>query len=450
MIKKILIANRGEIAVRVIRTCKIMGIKTVAVYSKADETAMHTKLADEAICIGKNYSNESYLNQENIINSALITGADAIHPGYGFLSENSTFAEQLDANDIEFIGPSYKHIEIMGDKISAKRKAVEVGIPVVPGSAGEVKTAKDALSVAKNLGYPVILKATAGGGGKGIRVVLEEKQMEEAFLIIKNEASKAFKNDSIYMEKFLQNPKHIEVQILGDKHGNVVHLFERDCSVQRNNQKVIEEATSTIPEKDSEYIRDLTAQAMKKMGYYSAGTVEYLYENGKFYFMEMNTRLQVEHPVTEQITGLDLVEMMIRVANNEVLPIKQKDVVKNGYAIECRINAEDPVTFAPRPGTITQYHQPAGRGVRVDAAIYNGYKIPPFYDSMIGKVIVHGKDRENAIKILDTALSEMVIDGISTTIPLVKEIINQKEFKNGSFDIKWLTKWMEEKKKSEK
>jgi acetyl-CoA carboxylase biotin carboxylase subunit len=437
--KKILIANRGEIAVRIIRAAKEMGIKTVAVYSTADKDAMHVKIADESVCIGPAKSTHSYLNIQSILSAARITNSDAIHPGYGFLSENTTFVEMIEEHGFIFIGPSSQHIKIMGDKIQAKLTAQKLGLPTVPGSNGGVANVEEAKKIGKDFGYPIIIKAASGGGGRGMKVVFAEEEIEEAFNLATNEAKVAFGDDTVYIEKFLQKPRHIEVQILGDKHGNVLHLFERDCSIQRRNQKVIEEALSpALSKEERDYICNLSAKAMKEMGYYSAGTIEYLYEDGKFYFMEMNTRLQVEHPVTEFITGIDLVYEMIRVAMGKPLKYKQEDIQPLGHAIECRINAEDPETFIPQAGTIIHYHPSAGPGVRLDTAIYSGYSIPPYYDSMIAKLIVHGRDRKHCLLRLRRALNEIIISGTQTNIPLHQRLINEEDFINGTYNIKWL------------
>ena len=437
--KKILIANRGEIAVRIIRACKEMGIATVAVYSVADKEAMHVKIADEAICIGPEKSTLSYLNKQAILSAATVTNADAIHPGYGFLSENADFVYMLEEHGFTFIGPSSEHISIMGDKITAKITAQKLGLPTVPGSKGAVKDISEAKQVAIEFGYPIIIKATAGGGGRGMKVVMNESEIEESYSIARNEAGVAFGNDEVYIEKFLQKPRHIEVQVLGDKHGKVLHLFERDCSIQRRNQKVIEEAlSSALSEEERNYICNLSSKAMQDMGYYSAGTIEYLYEDGKFYFMEMNTRLQVEHPVTEMVTGIDLVYEMIRIAQGKKLKQNQSDIKAIGHAIECRINAEDPETFIPRPGKISYYHPSAGPGVRVDTSVYTGYSIPPYYDSMIAKLIVHGQNREHCLMRLRRALSELIIEGTITNIPLHLRLLEEPDFINGVYDIKWL------------
>ncbi len=438
-IKKLLIANRGEIAVRIIRACREMNIATVAIYSQADKEAMHVKIADEAICIGAYKVSDTYLNKTAIISAAVITNSDAIHPGFGFLSENLDFVEMLDEHGIIFVGPSVEHIAIMGDKIKAKHTAKSLGLPTVPGSEGAVENIEEAKKIAHLLGYPVIVKAASGGGGKGMEIIRSDNDLAEKFSVAKNEALASFGDGTLYMEKFLENPSHVEVQILGDQHGNLVHLFERDCSVQRRNQKIIEESPSpALTDELREHICSITAEAMKKMGYYSAGTVEYLYENGKFYFMEMNTRLQVEHPVTELITGIDLVYEMIRVAQGQTLKIKQENILPIGHAIECRINAEDPLTFTPAPGEISYYHPPAGYGVRIDSAIYSGYKIPPYYDSMIAKLIVVGQNREHAIARMKHALKELILEGPINNISLHLKLIEEEDFKNGNYNIKWL------------
>lgn len=438
MIHKILIANRGEIAVRAIRACREMGIKTVAVYSDVDKDSMHTKIADEAICIGSKETANSYNNKQAVISAALVTSCDAILPGYGFLAENAQFAKMVEEHGLIFIGPSHQHITLMGDKITAKETAAKLGLPLVPGSDGIVNTPEEAKEIAKNFGYPIIIKASAGGGGKGIRIVNAEEEIEEAFTLTKNE-SKGFANDNLYIEKCIINPRHIEVQILGDQHGNVIHLFERECSLQRNNQKIVEEAPSvTLTSEERDYICNLTAQAMQKLGYYSVGTVEYLYSDGKFYFMEMNTRIQVEHTVTETITGLDLMFEMIKVANGEKLKYTQKEITFKGHAIECRILAENPTNFLPNPGKISYFHPPAGLGVRVDTSIYSGYSILPYYDSMIAKLIVYGTNRHHCIVRCIKALEEFIIEGIKTSIPLHILILNNKDFQHGNFHIKWL------------
>ena len=450
MFKKILIANRGEIALRVIRACREMGIKTVAVHSTIDSTAMFVKMADEAVCIGPAPAMDSYLNKAAVISAAVVTNADAVHPGYGFLSENAEFAEMLEAHNIEFIGPTPEHIRRMGDKVEAKRTAKALGIPVVPGSEGEILTLADAMKNAKSIGYPVIIKAASGGGGKGMKIAFTEADLKSCYPVAKAEAKASFDDDRVYMEKYLVNPKHIEIQVLGDKFGNVVTLGERDCSVQRKNQKLIEEAPApTLTAKQSKSIQDTVRKAMMKMKYRGAGTIEFLFENGKFYFMEMNTRLQVEHPVTEQVFGVDLVKGQIRVAAGEKLAsigIKQSDLVPKCHSIECRINAEDPETFIPNPGTVTAYHAPGGMGVRVDSGLYSGYKIPPSYDSMIAKLICFAPTRQECIIRMRHALREMVIDGVKTSIPLQLEILEQPEFVAGTYPIHWLEDWLKERK----
>ena len=444
MFEKVLIANRGEIALRIHRACREMGIKTVAVHSTADANAMHVKLADEAVCIGPAPAKESYLNKAAIISAAIMTGADAIHPGYGFLSENAEFAEMVEAHGITFIGPSPKMIRMMGDKVTAKQAAIDSGLPVIPGSEGEVKTVEDALMWGDKIGYPVIVKAAAGGGGKGMKVAHNPAEMAEAFTLAKNEAKSSFANDVVYIEKYLQTPRHIEIQILGDNYGNVVHLGERDCSLQRNHQKVLEESPSpALNPEQRRQIGEIAVNAMKKLGYSNVGTIEFLYENGQFYFLEMNTRLQVEHPVTEMVTGIDLVREQIRVASGAVLGYTQKDVHFSGYAIECRINAEDPETFIPSPGKIGSWHAPGGLSVRVDSGMYAGYTVPPCYDSMVAKLIVHGRSRNGALMRLKRALEEFVIEGISTTIPLHQRIIAHPDFIDGQYNIHWLEKFLE-------
>ncbi|GAB1581981.1 acetyl-CoA carboxylase biotin carboxylase subunit [Phyllobacterium phragmitis] len=443
MFQKILIANRGEIALRVLRACKELGIKTVAVHSTADADAMHVRLADESVCIGPPPSRESYLNIHQIVAACEITGADAVHPGYGFLSENAKFAEILEAHGITFIGPTAEHIRLMGDKITAKTTAQELGIPVVPGSDGEVKTEAEALKTAASIGYPVLIKATAGGGGRGMKVAKSKDELIEAWTTARTEAGAAFGNDAVYMEKYLAKPRHIEIQVFGDGEGNAVHLGERDCSLQRRHQKVWEEANSPALNVDQRMkIGQICADAMKKLRYRGAGTIEFLYENGEFYFIEMNTRLQVEHPVTEAITGIDLVHEQIRVASGGGLSVKQEDIRFQGHAIECRINAEDPRTFTPSPGTITHFHTPGGLGIRVDSGVYSGYKIPPYYDSLIGKLIVHGRNRVECMMRLRRALDEFVVDGIKTTLPLFQDLISNPDIANGDYDIHWLEKYL--------
>ena len=443
MINKILIANRGEIAVRIIRACKEMNIKTVAVYSEVDKDAMHVKLADEAICIGPANSSKSYLNFKNIIEAANITGADAIHPGFGFLSENSQFAKICEESNIKFIGPNYKVIELMGNKSNAKELMKNAGVPVVPGSDGSVKGLKDAIKIANEIGYPIMLKAAAGGGGKGIRIVNIPEELESNYNIVKQEAKLSFNDDEIYIEKFVKNPRHVEIQILADEHGNVIHLGERDCSIQRRNQKVIEETPSTaIDDKLRNKMGEAAIKAVKASGYTSCGTIEFLVDSDKnFYFMEMNTRIQVEHPITEERTGIDIVKAQIRVSAGEPLKIKQNDVKFNGYSIECRINAENPAkNFRPCPGTITGVILPGGNGVRVDTAIYSGYTIPSNYDSMIAKIITHGDTRNEAISKMKRALEETVIEGVDTNIDFLFKIIKNPNFIRGNFDTSFIEK----------
>ena len=446
MFEKVLIANRGEIAVRILRACKDLGIHTVAVYSTADKEAMHVKMADESVCIGPSQSKESYLNIPSIIAACEISGANAVHPGYGFLSENSSFVEKLNAHNISFIGPSSNHIKTMGDKILAKKTAEEYGIPVIPGSDGEVKNLEEATRTGEKIGYPIIIKASAGGGGRGMVVVHNADDLEASIKKAKTEADKSFDNDTIYIEKYLQNPKHIEIQIIGDNFGNMIHLGERDCSMQRRNQKLLEETPSkVIDSKTRNYIGELTVNALTKIGYSGVGTVEYLYEDNKFYFMEMNTRLQVEHPVTEEITNFDLVKEQILVAANQKLLKKQSEIKFFGHSIECRINAEDPVNFIPSPGKIINFHTPGGPGIRVDSGCYSGITIPPYYDSMIAKLIVFGEDRDSCLARLERALGEFVIEGIKTTIPFYLDIIKEEEFLNGTYDIHWVENHMKNK-----
>ena len=443
MINKILIANRGEIAVRILRACKEMNIKTVAVYSEVDKDAMHVKLADEAICIGPANSSKSYLNFKNIIEAANITGADAIHPGFGFLSENSQFAKICEESNIKFIGPNYKVIELMGNKSNAKELMKNAGVPVIPGSDGSVKGLKDAIKIANEIGYPIMLKAAAGGGGKGIRIVNIPEELESNYNIVKQEAKLSFNDDEIYIEKFVKNPRHVEIQILADEHGNVIHLGERDCSIQRRNQKVIEETPSTaIVDKLRNKMGEAAIKAVKASGYTSCGTIEFLVDSDKnFYFMEMNTRIQVEHPITEERTGIDIVKAQIRISAGEPLKIKQKDVKFNGYSIECRINAENPAkNFRPCPGTITGVILPGGNGVRVDTAIYLGYTIPINYDSMIAKIITHGDTRNEAISKMKRALEETVIEGVDTNIDFLFKIIKNPTFIRGNFDTSFIEK----------
>ncbi|AZO43560.1 MULTISPECIES: acetyl-CoA carboxylase biotin carboxylase subunit [Mesorhizobium] len=443
MFQKILIANRGEIALRVLRACKELGIQTVVVHSTADADAMHVRLADESVCIGPPPSRDSYLNIHQIVAACEITGADAVHPGYGFLSENAKFADILAAHNITFIGPSGDHIRIMGDKIEAKRTAKRLGIPVVPGSDGAVTDQKEARRIAAEIGYPVIIKASAGGGGRGMKVALTEADLEIALQTASTEAGAAFGDDAVYIEKYLEKPRHIEVQVFGDGFGRGVHFGERDCSLQRRHQKVWEEAPSpALNAEERARIGGICAKAIADLGYSGAGTIEFLYENGEFYFIEMNTRLQVEHPVTEAITGIDLVHEQIRVASGGGLSVKQEDIKFNGHAIECRINAEDPRTFTPSPGTITHFHTPGGLGIRVDSGVYSGYKIPPYYDSLIGKLIVHGRNRVECMMRLRRALDEFVVDGIKTTLPLFRDLVGNADIANGDYDIHWLEKYL--------
>jgi len=444
MISKILIANRGEIALRVLRACKELGIPCVAVHSTADADAMHVRLADESVCIGPPQARDSYLNIHQIVAACEITGADAVHPGYGFLSENAKFADILEAHGITFIGPTAEHIRLMGDKITAKLTAVELGIPVVPGSDGEVKTEADAIKTAAEIGYPVLIKATAGGGGRGMKLAHSPDDVIEAWSTARSESLAAFGNDAVYMEKYLTTPRHIEVQVFGDGEGNAIHLGERDCSLQRRHQKVWEEANSPALNVEQRMkIGQICADAMKKLKYRGAGTIEFLYENGEFYFIEMNTRLQVEHPVTEAITGIDLVHEQIRVASGGGLSVTQDEVHFQGHAIECRINAEDARTFVPSPGTITHFHAPGGLGVRIDSGVYQGYKIPPYYDSLIGKLIVHGRTRVECMMRLRRALDEFVVDGIKTTLPLFQDLVSNQDIANGDYDIHWLEHYLE-------
>ena len=450
MFDKVLIANRGEIALRIHRACKEMGIATVAVHSTADADAMHVRLADESVCIGPPPAAKSYLHIPSIIAAAEITGAQAIHPGYGFLSENAKFAEIVTQHQMTFIGPTAEHIRLMGDKIAAKQAAIDTGMPVVPGSDGGIASEAEALKVAKKIGYPVLIKAAAGGGGRGMKVARSAEELPEAFSTARAEAKAAFGNDEVYMEKYLTHPRHIEIQIVADSHGNVIHLGERDCSLQRRHQKVLEEAPSpALNAEDRARIGQITADAIAKLGYLGVGTVEYLYEDGEFYFIEMNTRLQVEHPVTEMITGLDLVREQIRIADGAPLSVKQKDVKFQGHAIECRVNAEDPMTFRPSPGRITGFHPPGGLGVRLDSAIYAGYAIPPNYDSLIGKLIVHGRDRAECLMRLRRALNEMVITGVDTTLPLFRDLMNEPDVINGDYSIHWLEKHLKAKSEME-
>ena len=439
MFLKVLIANRGDVALRVLRACKELNIKTVAIHSTADREAIHVRLADESVCIGPAPSSKSYLNIPAIITAAQLVGADAIHPGVGFLSENSDFAEIVEAHNIVFIGPKSEHIRCMGDKIEAKLTAQKLGIPLVPGSKTDIINFQIALIEAKKIGYPVLIKAASGGGGRGMKVAQNEEELESAFTSAKSEAKAAFGDDRVYIEKYLQKPRHIEVQIIADKFGNTVHLGERECSIQRRHQKVIEEAPSpVIDNKTRNMIGEIASNAVSKMGYLGLGTIEFLYEDNQFFFIEMNTRLQVEHPITEAITGIDLVREQILIAAGYPLSFKQKDIEFKGHAIECRINAEDPKTFIPSPGTISQFHSPGGLGVRIESCIYSGYKVPPYYDSLIAKLIVHGSDRDQCLLKLNQALKEIVIEPISTTIDLHRQILDTEVMQKGSYDIRWL------------
>ncbi len=440
---KILIANRGEIALRVIRAAKEMGIATVAVHSTADASAMHVHLADESVCIGPPAAGKSYLNIPSIIAAAEITGAQAIHPGYGFLSENARFADIIAAHGMTFIGPNAEHIRMMGDKITAKQAARDSGIPVVPGSDGGVATVEEAMEAAEKIGFPLIIKAAAGGGGRGMKVARDRDELAVAVMSAQTEASAAFGDGTVYMERYLQKPRHIEIQVIADSHGNVVHLGERDCSLQRRHQKVLEEAPSPVIDKAArDKIGMVVVNAIKKIGYLGVGTIEFLYEDGEFFFIEMNTRLQVEHPVTEYVTDIDLVREQIRIAEGYPLSFTQADIDLKGHAIEVRINAENARTFVPSPGTVTDFHAPGGLGVRMDSAVYNGYAIPPYYDSMIGKLIVHGRDRPEALARLKRALQETVVSGIDTTIPLFLDLLGEKDIQMGDYNIHWLEKWI--------
>ena len=449
MFRKVLIANRGEIAVRIIRACRELSIRSVAVYSTADRTSLHAQIADEAVCIGPAATKDSYLNMNAIIQAALNTGADAIHPGFGFLSENAEFAKLCEANGIVFIGPSYKSIEMLGDKAAAKETMAAAGVPVIPGSKGAVKSLEEARSIADKAGYPVLVKASAGGGGRGIRRVDSPEELEAQMTAAQQEAKNFFGDDAVYIEKFLINPHHVEIQIIADKHGNYIHLCERDCSMQRRNQKMLEECPSPIvDEKLRAKMGAAAVTAAKECGYYNAGTIEFLVdENRDFYFMEMNTRIQVEHPITEEVTGFDLVKAQIEIADGKPLEIKQEDVTMRGHAIECRINAENPDKgFRPSPGTITALYMPGGPGIRIDGAVYQGYTITPYYDSMISKLIAHGSDRDDAIRKMRWALSEFIVDGVDTNIDFQLEIIKQPEFLSGNYDNGFLNRFMDKKK----
>ena len=443
MLKKILVANRGEIAVRIIRACRELGIRTVAVYSEIDRDSLHKELADEAVCIGPAPSNKSYLNVKAIIEAACLTGCDGIHPGYGFLSENSSFAKMCDEIGIKFIGPNYKMIELMGNKSKAKETMKNAGVPVVPGSNGLVDNVLEAIKVALKIGYPVILKASSGGGGKGIRIAYNEKELVKFYDLVRQEAKVSFNDDSIYIEKFIENPRHIEVQVMADEHGNVIHLGERDCTVQRNNQKMLEETPSgVITDKLRQKMGKITVNAIKEVGYSNVGTIEYLLDKNKdFYFMEMNTRVQVEHPITETITGIDIIKEQLKIASGEKLQYKQDDIKFTGHSLEARINAENPYkNFMPCPGEIKELHIPGGNGIRIDTAIYPGYKIPPTYDSMIAKIIVHGKDRNESIAKMKSALGEFVIDGINTNIDFLYRILKDEDFISNNYDTSFIAK----------
>ena len=443
MFKKVLIANRGEIALRVIRACKEMGISTVAVHSTADMDAMHVRMADESVCIGPPPSNKSYLSIPAIISACEVTGAEAIHPGYGFLSENSNFVDIINDHGIQFIGPTAEHIRIMGDKITAKETMKALQVPCVPGSDGSVNSLEVAMNVGQNIGYPLIIKATAGGGGRGMKVANNKDDLENAFLTARSEANSAFGNDEVYIERYLTNPRHIEIQVFGDGKGNAIHLGERDCSLQRRHQKVLEEAPGpSISAEVREYIGNICSKAVASINYAGAGTIEFLYENNEFYFIEMNTRLQVEHPVTEAIYGVDLVREQIRIASGFELSLNQNELHPNGHAIEARINAETLPNFVPNPGTVTMFHAPGGLGVRIDSNLYSGYQIPPHYDSLIGKLIVHGRDRKEAMERLKRSLDELIIDGIDTTTDLFHDLLKNKDIIDGNYNIHWLENWL--------
>src|SRR6266702_3685253 len=443
MFDKILIANRGEIALRVLRACKELGIATVAVHSTADADAMHVRLADESVCIGPPSARDSYLNVPALLAACEITGAEAVHPGYGFLSENARFAEILEEHNIHFIGPRPAHIRIMGDKIEAKRTVRRLGIPVVPGSEGGVGSDQEAAAIARDIGFPVLVKAAAGGGGRGMKVARSDAELAAALAMARTEAKAAFGDDAVYLEKYLEAPRHIEIQVLGDGRGRAIHLGERDCSLQRRHQKVLEEGPSpALNAAERDAIGETAAQAMRELKYLGVGTVEFLHEDGAFYFIEMNTRIQVEHPVTEMITDIDLILEQIRVAVGMELTLEQQDVKFHGHAIECRINAENPVSFRPAPGRILHYHPPGGLGVRVDSAVYQGYAIPPYYDSLLGKLIVHGKTRQECLMRLKRALDEFVVDGIETTLPLFRALVREPDFVDGDYHIHWLERYL--------
>ncbi|MBT5912596.1 MAG: acetyl-CoA carboxylase biotin carboxylase subunit [Rhodospirillaceae bacterium] len=439
MFEKILIANRGDIALRIHRACREMGIKTVAVHSTADSGAMNVRLADESVCIGPPPSNDSYLNIPAILSAAAVTGADAIHPGVGFLSENPDFAEIVQEHGLTFIGPRPEHIRTMGDKIEAKKTALALGLPCIPGSENAIESLDEAIDIAKEIGFPVLIKASAGGGGRGMQLALEQKDLAKAINLAQSEAQAAFGSSDVYIEKYLANPRHIEIQIVGDQHGNVIHLGERDCSLQRRHQKILEETPSpALNGKTRLLAGQLAAESMQRFGYESLGTIEFLYENGKFFFIEMNTRLQVEHPITEMVTGIDLVRKQIQISAGMPMDLVQEDIVFTGHSIECRINAEDPVNFRPSPGKISDYHAPGGLGVRIDSALYAGYEIPPYYDSLVAKLIIHGKNRNECLLRLSRALDEFVIGNIETTIPLHQKLLMSSEFLDGEYNINWL------------
>ena len=448
MLKKVLIANRGEIAVRIIRACREMGIKTVAVYSEIDKNALHVSLADEAVCIGAAPSNKSYLNMKTILEAACLTGADSIHPGYGFLSENSNFAKICEEMGIKFIGPNHKLIELLGNKSKAKETMKKAGVPVVPGSDGLIYSKEQALNLAEQIKYPVMLKASSGGGGRGIRVAYTPEELSREYDLVKQEAKVSFNDDSIYLEKFIENPRHVEIQILADEHGNCIHLGERDCSIQRRNQKVLEETPAMIlDDKTRKKMGEVAVKAAKEIGYTNAGTIEFLVDKNKdFYFMEMNTRVQVEHPITEEVTGVDIIKEQLKIASGEKLSYKQKDITVTGHSMEARINSENPdKNFMPCPGTITDVHFPGGNGVRIDTAVYTGYKIPPTYDSMIAKIIVHGKNRNECIAKLKNCLSELVIDGVTTNAKFILKILEDEDFVNNNYDTSFISKKFEKK-----
>ena len=443
MFDKILIANRGEIALRVLRACKELGIPTVAIHSTADADAMHVRFADESVCVGPPASKDSYLNIPAILSACEITGADAVHPGYGFLSENARFAEILDDHGVEFIGPRAAHIRLMGDKIEAKRTARRLGIPVVPGSEGGVSSDAEADKIASEIGYPVLIKAAAGGGGRGMKIARSAMELSTALTTARAEANTSFGDDAVYIEKYLEKPRHIEIQVLGDGNGKAIHLGERDCSLQRRHQKVWEEGPSpALNQQMRDRIGETVAEAMRELGYLGVGTVEFLYEDSQFYFIEMNTRIQVEHPVTEMITDIDLIFEQIRAAAGNDFTLKQSDIKFDGHAIECRINAENPVSFRPSPGKILHYHPPGGLGVRIDSAVYQGYSIPPYYDSLVGKLIVHGKTRTECLMRLKRALDEVVVDGIETTLPLFRALVREKDIIDGNYHIHWLEQFL--------